>query len=191
MISFSIFLSFLQSSNTRSQKGEKEKNPLPPPPPPSDGETLDEHTVNDSSIMDRTRRLRQARNEAKKKARAQQGAEEEAAELDQLVEDAREKLEATKAAKRRAAESRRILAELQAEMVSDQDGVTNFPEGETDNSRFVTKDDFNSLVADSLKSVVSYFLVKFNLLLLTTVFLLPCYGGKTINMVFIFSFNEI
>ena len=75
---------------------------------------MDDHVDNDSSIMDRTRRLRQARNDAKKKARAQQGAEDEAAELDQLVEDAREKLEATKAAKLRAAESRRILAELNA-----------------------------------------------------------------------------
>ena len=105
--------------------------------------------------MDRTRRLRQARNEAKKKARVQQGAEEEAAELDQLVEDAREKLEATKAAKQRAAESRRILAELQAEMASEQDGAVNFPDGEKDESRFVSKDYFGSLVADSLKSVVS------------------------------------
>ena len=149
----------MQSSYTRSQKGEKEKNPLPPPPPSSDGETLDEHTDNDSSIMDRTRRLRQARNEAKKKARVQQGAEEEAAELDQLVEDAREKLEATKAAKLRAAESRRILAELQAEMASDQDGAINYPDGEREENRFVTKDDFSSLVADSLKSVVSEFLL--------------------------------
>ena len=146
----------MQSSNTRSQKGEKEKNPLPPPPPSSDGETLDEH---DDSIMDRTRRLRQARNEAKKKARVQQGAEDEAAELDQLVEDAREKLEATKAAKQRAAESRRILAELQAEMASEQDvvGGVDYPDGDKDENRFVSKDDFGTLVADSLKSVVSLF----------------------------------
>ena len=153
--SYNFSFSFiLQSSNTRSQKGEKEKNPLPPPS--SDGETLDEH---DDSIMDRTRRLRQARNEAKKKARVQQGAEEEAAELDQLVEDAREKLEATKAAKQRAAESRRILAELQAEMASEQDvvGGIDYPDGDKEESRFVSKDDFGTLVADSLKSVVSLF----------------------------------
>ena len=122
---------------------------------------MDDHVDNDSSIMDRTRRLRQARNDAKKKARAQQGAEEEAAELDQLVEDAREKLEATRAAKLRAAESRRILAELQAEMATDQDVGVSFPEGESDDTRFVTKDDFGALMSDSLKSVVSY-LMYFN-----------------------------
>ena len=116
---------------------------------------MDDHVDHDSSIMDRTRRLRQARNDAKKKARAQQGAEDEAAELDQLVDDAREKLDATKAAKLRAAESRRILAELNAEMATDQDVGVPFPAGESDEARFVTKDDFGALMSDSLKSVVS------------------------------------
>ena len=66
--------------------------------------------------MDRTRRLRQAREQAKKKARQ---AEEEAADLDQLVIETREKVEAAKAAKLRSAESRRMLEELQAELADD------------------------------------------------------------------------
>ena len=64
---------------------------------------MNEENENDLSLMDRTRKLRQARDNAKKKARFQQVAEEEAAHLGQLVVDAREKVEATKAARMRAA----------------------------------------------------------------------------------------
>ena len=106
--------------------------------------------------MDRTRRLRQAREEAKKKARLQRVAEEEASQLDQYVADAREKLEATKAAKLRAAESRRILTELQNEMEEGHTDVESDHEVEGDGAtQMVSKTELSSLVADSIKSVVS------------------------------------
>ena len=111
--------------------------------------------------MDRTRRLRQARDRAKKNARMQQNAEDEAAQIDQMVEDAREKLEATKAAKLRAAESRRILDELQSELADEQADGDSDPGDGVDDHQFVSKADIGSLVADSLRSVVSY--IKFYL----------------------------
>ena len=102
--------------------------------------------------MDRTRRLRQARDNAKQKARLQQVAEEEASQLDQFVIDAREKVEATKAARLRAAESRRILDQLQAEL--EEDPLASASPDE-DASQAVSKSDIGALVTDSLKSVVS------------------------------------
>ena len=127
------------------QKGKKEKNP------PSESEANDE-VDHDSSLMDRTRKLRQARENAKKKGRFQQIAEDEAAQLDQLVADAQEKVEATKAAKLRAAESRKVLEELHAEL---QDGDGD-PESSDDGEvQFISKSEIGSLVADSIKSVVS------------------------------------
>ena len=113
--------------------------------------------------MDRTRWLRQARDNVKKKARIQQVTEEEAAQLDQFVEDARQKVEAIKAAKNRAAESRRILDELQNEMLAHQDEESDKEEVSSD--QFVSKADFGSMMASSLRSVVSIY--EFNVLLLT------------------------
>ena len=140
-----IFSYLFQSFNTRLQKGKKEKNP------PSESEANDE-VDHDSSLMDRTRKLRQARENAKKKGRFQQIAEDEAAQLDQLVADAQEKVEATKAAKLRAAESRKVLEELHAEL---QDGDGD-PESSDDGEvQFISKSEIGSLVADSIKSVVS------------------------------------
>ena len=101
--------------------------------------------------MDRTRRFRRARDDAKKKARVQQVAEEEAAHFDQLVQDARDKVEAAKAAKLRTAESRRILEEPQSELVEAE--VDSDP-GEAA-SQFVSKADIGSMIANSLQSVVS------------------------------------
>ena len=107
----------------------------------------------DSSVMDRTRQLWRAREDAKKKAQVQQVAEEEAAHFDQLVLDAREKVEATKVAKLRTAESRRILKELQSELASKQAEADSDP-GEVE-SQFVSKVDIGSLLVSSLQSVVS------------------------------------
>ena len=105
--------------------------------------------------MDRTRKMRQAKENAKKKARFQQVAEEEAAQLDQLVVDAREKVEATKAARLRAAESRRVLEQLQAEI--QDDGLD--PDSCEDDGHFVSKSEIGALVAESIKSVVSILLL--------------------------------
>ena len=138
-----------QSTNTRSQRGEKEKNP------PSESEANDENE-NDLSLMDRTRKMRQAKDNAKKKARFQQVAEEEAAQLDQLVADAREKVEATKAARLRAAESRRVLEQLHAELQdeeADQDSE--------DDRQFVSRSEIGAIVADSIKSVVSIYIIQY------------------------------
>ena len=96
-----------------------------PPAPSSEEETVDELNDHDVSLMDRTRRLRQARENTKKKA-----------QFDQLVEEAREKVEATKAAKLRSAESQRILADLQSQMAGDQDDPDSDP---TDEGQFVSK----------------------------------------------------
>ena len=139
---------FFQSSNTRSQKGEKEKNP--PPPPSSDAETIDDPTDNDTSVMDRTRRLRQARAQAKEKARVQQAAEDDAAQLDQLIADIQQRVEATKAAKLRSAESHRILDQLQAELADEQDRSEEDEVPDPDPS---PSHDIGSLV-NSIKSVV-------------------------------------
>ena len=97
--------------------------------------------------MDRTRKLRQARENAKKKGRFQQIAEDEAAQLDQLVADAREKVEATKAARLRAAESRKVLEELHAELQEGEGDPDFSDEGE---ANFVSKSEIGSLVALSL-----------------------------------------
>ena len=102
--------------------------------------------------MDRTRKLRQARENAKKQGRFQQIAEDEAAQLDQLVTDAREKVEATKAARVRAAESRKVLEELHAEL---QDGDGDPESSDEGEAQFVSKSEIGALVADSIKSVVS------------------------------------
>ena len=104
--------------------------------------------------MDRTRSLRQARENAKKKARVQQAAEEDAAQLDQLVAEAKQSMEATKAAKLRAAEARRFLDSIQNDV---DEGPTDDSdrEGDADADQFVSKSDFGSMMADSLKSVVS------------------------------------
>ena len=95
--------------------------------------------------------MRQAKENAKKKARFQQVAEEEAAQLDQLVADAREKVEATKAARLRAAESRRVLEQLQAEL--QEEGVD--PDSSEEDGQFVSKSEIGAIVAESIKSVVS------------------------------------
>ena len=100
--------------------------------------------------MDRTRKMRQAKENARKKARFQQVAEEEAAELDQLVADAREKVEATKAARLRAAESRRMLEQLHSEL-QDEDQDSR----EEEDNQFVSKSEIGAIVANSIKSVVS------------------------------------
>lgn len=60
VINLYFFLFSFQSSNTRSQKDEKEKNPAP---------SSDEPNDNDTSVMDRTWRLCQAQEQAKKTAR--------------------------------------------------------------------------------------------------------------------------
>ena len=141
-----VFFVF-QSSNTRSQKGEKEKNP----PPSSDAETVDDPTDHDTSVMDRTRRLRQARAQAKEKARVQQAAEDDAAQLDQLIADIQQRVEATKAAKLRSAESHRILDQLQAELAEEQDRSEEDDVPDPDPSP--SQNDIGSLVT-SIKSVV-------------------------------------
>ena len=73
----------------------------------------------DSSVMDRTKMLRQKRKEYKKKARQQHNAEEEAGHLDQIVAGLKEKVEATKAAEARAAESRGLIDDLQSELAAE------------------------------------------------------------------------
>ena len=101
--------------------------------------------------------MRQAKDNAKKKARFQQVAEEEAAQLDQLVADAREKVEATKAARLRAAESRRVLEQLHAELQEGQgEGDPEF--SEEGDGQFVSKSEIRAIVAESIKSVVSIYI---------------------------------
>ena len=100
--------------------------------------------------MDRTRRLRQARAQAKEKARAQQAAEDDAAQLDQLVADIQQRVEATKAAKLRSAESHRVLHQLQAELAEEQE---RSDEDEVPDPIPPSQNDIGSLV-DSIKSVV-------------------------------------
>ena len=140
-----FFLFLFQSSNTRSQKGEKEKNPVAGP----SEQDLPEEPDLDNSVMDRTRKLKQMRDQHKKKAKSQQAAEEEALHFDQLVADLKEKVEATKAAKARTADSRRIIAELQSELTGEED------ESDQDSDTPVTKSDIGALVASSIQSAVS------------------------------------
>ena len=148
MLIIYIFCFLFQSSNTRSQKGEKEKNPQPPPPPSASESEAPVEPDLDSSVMDRTRKLRQDRT---RKAKQQQSAEDEALHLDQLVADLRDKVEATKAAKARSAESRRQLELLQSEL----ENVEEPAESENDSDSPVSKSDIGALVASSIKSAVS------------------------------------
>ena len=104
----------------------------------------------DSSVMDRTKKLRLARDQNKKKARQQLSAEKEAQHLEQLASDLKEKVEATWLAKVRAAESRRIIDDLQSELNAEDDSSDN--DRDTDQ---VSKTEVGNLVADSLKSAVS------------------------------------
>ena len=100
--------------------------------------------------MDRTKKLKLARDTFKKKARHQQSLEEEALQLDQLVADTKEKVEAIRSAKARAAESRRILQEYETEMVEEDDAGSDI---EPDPP--VTKSEIGALMASSLRSSVS------------------------------------
>ena len=118
----------------------------------------------DSSVMDRTKKLRQARDQFKKKARHQQSAEEESLHYDQLVAETREKVEAAKAAKIRTAESRRILEDLQSEVVSMEDRGDSDQDQELDPDAPVSRADIGALVASSIKSVVSISWIVFQLL---------------------------
>ena len=111
----------------------------------------------DSSVMDRTKKLRQARDQNKRKARQQHSAEEEAQHLEQLAADLKEKVEATRQAKARSAESRRIIDELQSEINAEDE---EFSDTERDTDQ-VSKTEVGNLVADSLKSAVSFLLFSF------------------------------
>ena len=102
--------------------------------------------------MDRTRRLRQARAQAKEKARAQQAAEDDAAQLDQLIADIQQRVEATKAAKLRSAESHRVLDQLQAELAEEQERSEEDEVPDPDPIPS-SQNDIGSLV-NSIKSVV-------------------------------------
>ena len=104
----------------------------------------------DSSVMDRTKKLRQARDQNKKKARQQLSAEEEAQHLEQLASDLKDKVEATRLAKARSAESRRIIDDLQSELNAEDDSSENDRDADQ-----ISKTEVGNLVADSLKSAVS------------------------------------
>ena len=107
----------------------------------------------DASVMDRTKKLKLARDTFKKKARHQQSLEEEAQQLDQLVADTKEKVEAIRAAKARAAESRRILQEYESEMADEEETTSDVEEA---SDQPVSKSDIGALVASSLRSTVRY-----------------------------------
>ena len=115
---------------------------------PSDQDAPEEPDL-DNSVMDRTRKLKQMRDQHKKKAKSQQAAEEEALHFDQLVADLKEKVEATKAAKARTADSRRMIAELQSELTGEED------DSDQESDSPVTKSDIGALVANSIQSAVS------------------------------------
>lgn len=145
---FKTLFFLFQSPNTRSQKEEKDKNPVAGPSEPE----LPEESDLDNSVMDRTRKLKQMRDQHKKKARSHQAAEEEALQFDQLVADLKEKVEATKAAKARTAESRRVIAELQSDLADEEDPLESDQDSDTPDS----KSDIGALVASSIQSAVSY-----------------------------------
>ena len=106
----------------------------------------------DSSVMDRTKKLRQKREEYKRKARQQHSAEEEAGHLDQVLASLKEKVEATRAAKARAAESRRLIDDLQSELAAEEEAGEA---SEQDSDSPVTKSDIGALIASSLQTAVS------------------------------------
>ena len=138
-------------SNTRSQKGEKEKHPAASAS--TDPEVIEEQDL-EASVMDRTKKLKLARDAFKKKARHQQSLEEEAHQLDQLVADTKAKVEAIREAKARAAESRRILQEYESEMADEEETPSDVEE----TSDPVSKSEIGALVASSLRSTVRYIL---------------------------------
>ena len=106
----------------------------------------------DSSVMDRTKKLRQKREEFKRKARQQHSAEEEAGHLDQIVAGLKEKVEATRAAKARAAESRRLIDDLQSELAAEEE-IGEASEQDSDSP--VSKSDIGALIASSLQTAMS------------------------------------
>ena len=95
-MSLNYFLfSFFQHAKTRSQKGEREKDPARA----SDLDDGDLVSEADLSLMARTKKqAKAARENLKKNAQACSSLEEEALDLEELLAKSREKAEASKAA---------------------------------------------------------------------------------------------
>ena len=105
-----FFLFSFLFANTRSQKGEREKEKERG----SDLDEADQLSEADLSLMARTKRQAKfARENLKKNSKACSSLEEEALDLEELLAKSREKAESTKAARERVACLRRELEEFE------------------------------------------------------------------------------
>ena len=113
----------------------------------------------DSSQIQQTReQLKAAQAAIQKKAKAQQKADEESAQLAVLLDELRQKTEAANASKMRADELRQQLMEFQesADLEDEEESDEPTPPVEAPLSR----SDIGSIVAEMLKKTVSYLLKK-------------------------------
>ena len=122
----------MQFLNTRSHKGEKEKEKVPDKDAVSVSDIKDTVPEGDLSLMDRTKRqARAAREQHKKKTNAILSTEEEVLDLEEVVLQTRERVKATKAARSRAEALRRELQDLEEEeqsvLLSDEDASPAVP----------------------------------------------------------------
>ena len=147
---------FFQFLNTRSQKGDKNKDQGLEDDKNSD---LDQD-VSEAylSLMDRTKRqAKSARENLKKNSKALSSYEEEAMDLEELLSQSRQKAEATKAARARVVALRRQLEEFEAE--TPDHPSDNEPEADVGNS--APAPDVASALAASLHASVSVHFIIF------------------------------
>ena len=118
-----FLLFYFQSSNTHSQRLEREKEMEKEKDKDLESD-VEEVADADLSLMDRTKRQAKAARElTKKRSKALSSAEEDVLDLEEMLAQAQQKADATKAARARAADLRRQLQALQddEDAMSDQD----------------------------------------------------------------------
>ena len=145
-----FFLFSFQYANTRSQKGDRDKDPAR-----SDLDDGDLVSEADNSLMARTKKqAKAARENLKKNSQACSSLEEEALDLEELLVKSREKAEATKAARDRVARLRRELEEFEGENFNDHDQESDQDPDPAQPAAVPAAPDVATALASSLQSVV-------------------------------------
>ena len=147
---FTDILHFTLFQSTRAQRAERLEKDKDKDASPDQEDVLD----TESSHIQQTReQLKAAQAAIKKKAKAQQKADEESAQLETLLEELRLKTEAANAAKLRADNLRQQLMEFQENEGFDEEEET--PEViPTPNEAPVSRSDIGSIVAEILQKTV-------------------------------------
>ena len=118
------------------------------------GDHEDHSEVDNPQIAQTREQLKAAQAALKKKAKAQQKADEESAQLETLLEELRQKTEAANASKLRADNLRQQLMEFQENDAQDDDDDVEdqVPTPEAP----VSRSDIGSIVAEMIQKAVSF-----------------------------------